>query len=76
MKERNFYFDGNKVVLNVLEYRRNDKSLVSYFVAKDMSTGKVFHIVEAACKSSIVTPEYWWHNAKDLNSIKVDTFII
>ena len=74
MLERNFYFDGNKQTLYVLEYRRNDKSLVSYFIAKDMNTGKVFHIVEAACKSTIVTPEYWWNNAKDLVTIKIKSF--
>ena len=74
MLERNFYFDDNKQTLYVLEYRRNDKSLVSYFIAKDMNTGKVFHIVEAACKSTIVTPEYWWNNAKDLVTIKIKSF--
>ena len=73
---RNFYFDGNKTVLHVLEYRRCDKSLVSYFVAKDMNTGSVYHIVEAACKAKLVTPEYWWHNAKDLDSIKVKSFSV
>lgn len=74
MKERNFYFDGNKTVFNVLEYRRNDKSLVSYFIAKDMNTGSVHHIVEIACKAKLVTPEYWWNNAKDLDSIKIKSF--
>lgn len=76
MLARNFYFDGVKTILNVLEYRRSDKSLVSYFVAKDMNTGSVYHIVEVACKAKIVTPEYWWHNAKDLNSIKVKSFSV
>ena len=76
MLARNFYFDGNKTVLYVLEYRRNDKTLVSYFVVKDMNTGSVYHIVEAACKAKIVTPEYWWHNAKDLNTIKIKSFSV
>ena len=74
MAERNFYFDNSKTILNVLEYRRNQKTLVNYFVAKDMKTGSVYHITEIACKSINVTPEYWWDNAKDLESIKIKSF--
>lgn len=64
-----------KQTLYVLEYRRS-KSLVNYFIAKSMNTGKIFHIIEIAGKSTTVTPEYWWHNAKDLTSIKVESFSV
>ena len=76
MLARNFYFDGNKVVLNVLEYRRNDKSQVSYFVTQNINTKSVRYVVEIACNAKYVSADYWWYNAKDLDSIKVDSFII
>lgn len=74
MKERNFYFDGNKVVLNVLEHRRNDKTQVSYFVVQNMNTKSVRYIIEIACNAKYVTADYWWYNAKDLDSIKVKSY--
>ena len=76
MKERNFYFNGNKKVFDVLEHRNNPKTLVSYFIAKDISTGNVHHIAEVACKARYVTPEYWWHNAKNLDSVKIKSYNI
>lgn len=76
MKERNFYFDGNKVVLNVLEYRRNPKTLVSYFVIQNINTKRVRYVIEIACNAKYVSADYWWHNAKDLDTIKIKSFSV
>ena len=76
MKERNCYFGCDKKVLDVLEHRNDPKTLASYFIARDMSTGNVHHIVEISCKSRYLTPENWWHNAKDLDSIKIESYIM
>lgn len=74
MKERNFYFGSDKKVLDVLEHRNNPKTLVSYFVARDISTGNIHYIVEVACNARYVTSEYWWNNARHLEIINIESY--